>query len=509
MDNILIIQPHSDDAILSCANFIFGKNFKTKVLTIERNLKRLSEDKALSKFIGVKYFNLGCDVTEPNGYSEFFKIYGRNTELNDENVWKFYIDKIGKIKLYELKNALLQKVKKYINNGYIIVCPLGVGHPFHYLIRYFLRDLESSFIFYRDFPHSYKRKAKIQLDEELGKLDLLTTFDDKDINKLKYELAQKFYKTQSGFFFYEHNNIKKLVPEEYYILKSDECVEDKKRRVKIYVISKGRPDGKTFKLLNKGNVEYTAVVEPQDFDIYKSAGHKNILVLPENDRGVSYVTNYVKNLYDGVNPVMIMDDDILSLFYNHAGDKSISLCLKTGDEIHKFFEDLNEDILNTDFDIGTIGKSAFDWGFSDINPRIAYPGSKIRYFSIVVVVIINSKKLLKFDYDETLCLKGDIDFSLKCMYLELKCAKFIRFLQQTKMNKEGKQSGGLSETYKNINKIIDSQERLLKRWPDNLVVSDKKKPINGVKELRTIFKVSDNKPDIVKQLLKKIKDEKD
>lgn len=506
MDKILIIQPHSDDAILSCSNFLFGGDFSTKVLTVEKNDKRLAEDKALSEFIGITYFNLGVDVFD-DYYSEFFKEYGRNTELSDTNVVSFYTKHLGKEKIEELKKALLNKVGKYIRLGYIIVCPMGVGHPFHYLVRYLLRKIESGFVFYREFPHSYKRKASLQFDKELEKFEPLFNFSDEEINRLKYAVAQKFYRTQSGFFFYEQANIKKLYSEEYYVYKSEK--EDKEKpqtkenkHIKIYVISKGRPNGKTFYYLKLGNVDYTVVVEPQDYEAYKKAGHKNILVLPENDRGFSYTVNYSKSQYDGKNPVVIMDDDILNFFYNYENSKDISLCLKTGEEIYKFFEDMSEEICNTDFDIGTIGKSAFDWNNKNIAPRISYRGSRIRFSGLSVIIIINNKDLLKFDFDEKLCFKSDIDYSLKCMYLGFKYAKFVRFLQQTRMNKEGKQKGGLAETYKNEQNIIDAQKILLERWPDNTIVDKTKKVNHGVDELKITYKVSDNIPPIIRDIRK-------
>lgn len=507
MDKVLIIQPHSDDALLSCAKFLFSEDFKCKVLTVEKNTKRLLEDEKVSDFIGVKYFNLGVEVMD-DYYSEFFKTYGRNAVLNDDNVVGFYKEKLGVDKIKELRIALKKKVSKYIDRGYIIVCPLGVGHPFHYLVRYLLRKIEDNFIFYREFPHAFKKKALKQLEEYRVNLDLLFNFDNKDVNKLKYEVAQKFYRTQSGFFFYEHSNVLKLLPEEFYVKSEEEASAStdttSERHIKIYVISKDRPNGKTFDFLNRGNIEYTVVVEPQDEEQYRNAGHKNVLVLPKNDQGFSYTVNYSKNQYDGVNPVVIMDDDISNFFYSLDGIAKIGLSLKTGDELHKFFEELNEQILDTDFDIGTIGKSAFDWGYEDVSPRVAYDGSRLKYSGLPVVIIINNKKLLNFDFDTKLCFKSDIDYSLKCMYLGFRYAKFVKFLQQTKMNKDGKQKGGLSETYKNIENIKTAQDILLKRWPDNVLVDPKKKPNNGVPELKIIYKKSNVTPAIIEELMNKV-----
>lgn len=505
MDKVLIIQPHSDDAILSCFKFISGDGFSAKVLTVEKNDKRLLEDKALSKFIGTKYFSLGVDVMD-DYYSEFFRVYGRDAVLSDDNVIPFYKDKLGVDKIKELRKTLKSKVLEYIDRGYMILCPMGVGHPFHYLVRYLLRSIESVFVFYREFPHSYKRKAQQQLNGYKKDFDLIATFDEKEDNELKYQIAQKFYKSQSGFFFYEHDNIKKLLPEEFYVYKDEESAESPKesaeRHIKIYVISKGRPKGKTFDFLHRANEPYTVVVEPQDEKSYRDAGHENVLVLPENGRGFSYTVNYSKNQYDGKNPVVIMDDDICNFFYSVEGEAKISLSLKTGEELHEFFVQLNKQILETDFDIGTIGKSAFDWNTIDVSPRLSQQGARTRYSGLPVVIIINNKKLLKMDFDETLCFKSDIDYALKCMYLGFRYAKFVKFLQQTKMNKDGKQAGGLAETYKKVEKIKHSQDVLLERWPNNIVVDPKKKPNNGVPELRIIYKIFDEIPQCVKDIQK-------
>ena len=75
------------------------------------------------------------------------------------------------------------------------------------------------------------------------------------------------------------------------------------------------------------------------------------------------------------------------------------------------------------------------------------------------------------------------------MYLGIKYAKFVKYLQQTKMNKNVTQDGGLSEIYKKTEKLIAAQETLLERWPDNIKVDEKKKPTNGVPELRITYKI--------------------
>jgi phosphoribosyl 1,2-cyclic phosphodiesterase len=54
-----------------------------------------------------------------------------------------------------------------------------------------------------------------------------------------------------------------------------------------------------------------------------------------------------------------MDDDICNFFYSLDGIAKIGLSLKTGEELHEFFDKLNKQILETDFDIGNLHITPF------------------------------------------------------------------------------------------------------------------------------------------------------
>ena len=255
----------------------------------------------------------------------------------------------------------------------------------------------------------------------------------------------------------------------------------------FFVVSKNRPKCVTTKLLNKAGIPYKIVVEEDDVEDYIAAGHdsKKIVVLPDSNKGYSYVVNFCKNSFlKPGRPVVVLDDDIQQVFYSIPGERKCSLQLNTPEELRTFFEEFDDEIMRTDFEYGTIGKSAFDWSCIDVSPRFTYGG-------IPHVVIFKSLRTLELDFDERLELKCDIDYSLKCMYLGIKYAKFVRFLILSRMNKEAKQTGGLQKVYKNQDRVLRAHKIMLDRWPLNVRVDEKKKPINGVSELRIIYKVFD------------------
>lgn len=69
-------------------------------------------------------------------------------------------------------------------------------------------------------------------------------------------------------------------------------------RYPIFIPSKGRIDNTqcTMKLFHETGVDYKLVIEPQDRDAYaKAFGAAHVLVLPENDRGLIYSRNWIKD----------------------------------------------------------------------------------------------------------------------------------------------------------------------------------------------------------------------
>lgn len=255
----------------------------------------------------------------------------------------------------------------------------------------------------------------------------------------------------------------------------------------FFVVSKNRPKCVTTKLLEKGGVDYHIVVEKEDVEKYVEAGHdrKRLIVLPASNRGYSYVVNFCKNTYlRAGRPVVVMDDDIANFFYSIDGEAKCGLSLKTPEELSEFFEEFNREVMETDFEYGTMGKSAFDWSCTDISPRFKYGG-------IPHLIVFKGLRTLELDFDEKLELKCDIDYSLKCMYLGIVYARFVRFLLQSKMNKEANQGGGLQDVYERQERVQRAHNIILKRWPLNARVDDKKKPINGVPELRIVYKKFD------------------
>lgn len=208
---VLLIQPHSDDIILSASKYLYDPEYKKKViLTVENNPKRLLEDQEICNHFGAHLIRLLTPSDSTGFHKEY---YADNKVMDDMSAMKFCENKMGADNLSKVSEELEELVTNYKNDGYEIVTCMGVGHPFHWLVRVITHNLAD--VFYRDFPHSYKRRNQAYLVGIVDTLFQLKELSDEN-HEGKIELFKKYYKTQSSFLFFEQRYIDKALPEEYY-----------------------------------------------------------------------------------------------------------------------------------------------------------------------------------------------------------------------------------------------------------------------------------------------------
>lgn len=206
--NYLIIQPHSDDALLNCGHLLFETNAKIHVLTVENDPKRAEEDRRLYDFLQIPVEHLPLDGFTDDSYYGFKKEYGT---LNTENCYEFLTEHYGRGTLDEIEDALKTRVTEFLREkrGWEVIAPWGINHPFHLFVRETLQSAVSSMKYYREFPHSYKRRAQRQVEEQKREYTLFGSYPVEEFHDVKFKLASKYYRSQSGFLFYEHGYIEK------------------------------------------------------------------------------------------------------------------------------------------------------------------------------------------------------------------------------------------------------------------------------------------------------------
>lgn len=218
---LLCIQPHSDDILFSCSYFLLHPDeYEVEVLTIENNPKRIAEDKKLYEFLNIPFHHLDTDFDDQSYYG-YHKKY-KEVTVEDSYIWlrEFF----GNETLTDIEVQLQEFLERFFktHKGFMIVAPWGVGHPFHLFIRDLLERFTQLMWYYREFPHSYKRRSKVQVEKQQEDYNIAHTFPVEEFDDVKWGLAKKFYKTQSGLLFYEQGYIKKQLPEEIYINKDQE-----------------------------------------------------------------------------------------------------------------------------------------------------------------------------------------------------------------------------------------------------------------------------------------------
>ena len=212
----LIVQPHSDDSLFSCSHVLFMPEYEVQVLTVESDERRIQEDTKLFDFLKIPYHHLNVSFKDESYYG-YNKLYSKDG-ITEEHVVDYLNEYFGEDKINEIQQALKKWIKKFIKNNpdYTVIAPWGIGHPFHFFIRNVLQGMLNDLEYYREFPHSYKKRSQKQVEEQKQEYDLIRSVPVADFHEIKWKLAKTFYKSQSGLLFYEQGYIKKELPEEIY-----------------------------------------------------------------------------------------------------------------------------------------------------------------------------------------------------------------------------------------------------------------------------------------------------
>ena len=212
MKKFLIVQPHSDDALFSAFTWLLKHGQNTEVLTVENNDKRVAEDVKLYEFLNIPYSHLSVSFDDQSFY-DFHKKY---SEVTEDNALEHLINYFGADKVAEIKDAIVETLEKKVDKETQIIVPWGIGHPFHLFVRIAIEQEYDDLIYYREFPHSYKRRAQSQVKRQLESFNLFKIIETKSIEDIKWSLARKYYKSQSGLLWFEQGYIKKHLSEEFY-----------------------------------------------------------------------------------------------------------------------------------------------------------------------------------------------------------------------------------------------------------------------------------------------------
>jgi hypothetical protein len=211
----LIIQPHSLDALFSASHLLFNSDkYEVAVLTVEGDNKRLKEDSVLSEMLDIPFLDLDFEFID-NSYQSYWKT---NKEVTPELALEFLYDFFGKDTMNELENLLTTAIQKFQkkNKGYIVLSPWGCGEAFHMFVRLVIENTVSYVEYYREFPHSYKKRIQNQVEEQKRQHNFVRTVDTDEFHDLKFEVAKRVYKTQGGTLWFEQDYIRKRLDEEIY-----------------------------------------------------------------------------------------------------------------------------------------------------------------------------------------------------------------------------------------------------------------------------------------------------
>tara|TARA_R100000742_G_C4272116_1_gene91204 strand:+ start:711 stop:1505 length:795 start_codon:yes stop_codon:yes gene_type:complete len=222
-----------------------------------------------------------------------------------------------------------------------------------------------------------------------------------------------------------------------------------KNKYTIYIPSKDRPQHcLTAKLLEKNNINFYIVIEPQDLDKYIEVYPlKRLLLLPKNDQGIAYVRNWIKffSIFNNEDFHWQIDDNIRA-FSKRENDKNNKI---SPIDAFNFVENYIKDFVN----IGIVGlkHQVFAWSCKEdisINKQV------------YSCVLVNNK--LKIDWRDQ-CVE-DTDYSLQVLTNNFCTIIFNRYVID-KVATQKMKGGNTEISYSGEGRNIRALG-LQKNWPN-------------------------------------------
>lgn len=245
--------------------------------------------------------------------------------------------------------------------------------------------------------------------------------------------------------------------------------------IKIFIPSKGRPDGVSFKKLKESDVPYTVFVDSREVKSYSKC-HEDIVDIGKNLYGLGYSRQCILDwsVKNNIKWFWTMDDDINGLFIkSDKTNKLESVSAKF------FFKEAQSLILNY-VDSGIVNPKQvcmacmahrhMAW-MPDLQPIVPYARNSMQ------LSLLNADVCQHYSFRyEMLRLKTDTDFQIQCVLAGLNMLKVNKFAFRTKATTGDSGVGGCSDDYK-AGKDLSSVSSMVNFWGKDVVSIRKKKDI--------------------------------
>lgn len=222
----------------------------------------------------------------------------------------------------------------------------------------------------------------------------------------------------------------------------------------VFVPSKNRiKNAKLLFMAVEQDYPLNVVVEPQDFEAYKTAFPTlRIMSLPENNQGISYVRNWIKSFAKnaGLASYWQLDDDISALSYRE-GSKLIK------DTIERVLTVAQQELEKEGAALGGLEYGQFAW--------CATKDFAVNSFCDVAVWV-DVQKTSGIEYRPYFEGKEDRDFAMQVIKAGYKTMRFT--LGAFNAPKNGSNAGGLKETFYDAGKEQQCADRMVEYWGENV-----------------------------------------
>lgn len=220
---------------------------------------------------------------------------------------------------------------------------------------------------------------------------------------------------------------------------------------KIFIPSRGRYENSpTLNMAVKDSAPVTVFVEPQEVDNYKKNYPQfEYVVLPESNKGITFVRNYMKEYAQnlGYENYWQIDDDITNLYYR-TGKKLINANFSV-------LFNSEQQFIEAGVALGALEFRPFAWSATTDLLFGSYCNA---------VVFVNLKLIPDIWYRDF--GKEDIDFAMQVIRKRLKTARTTLYAFATPPL--GSNAGGLKEIYYDLGSDARCVDTMIETWGSHI-----------------------------------------
>lgn len=213
MARVLIIEPHGDDALISCSSILRNAKHQKVILTLSQRESKGLKDKFpnVEEIIFKDLPDFHWD-NRPVNHHQVNRWHKESKNTYDEYLKELQLNPVTRTHV-DQSRVNIQWVLDTRGHFDIVIAPLGIVHPYHLAVTCAASVLQdqypvTEFIYYSEGPYNGKKYGLLLEDDAILRDEMLLRVPhDEDWVGEKKKIYSELYPTETNLFRFSHDEV--------------------------------------------------------------------------------------------------------------------------------------------------------------------------------------------------------------------------------------------------------------------------------------------------------------